>query len=74
MEKHRVMTRQLKNGLSMLPGKVKNRPGIADLPVVSVLGQLDKALEEKGCALLAAPPGRRKNHPCAFRPDGPALA
>ena len=60
MEKHLVMTRHLENGLSMLPGKVKPRPGIADLPVVSVLGQLDKALEETGRALLAAPPGAGK--------------
>jgi ATP-dependent helicase HrpB len=60
MEKHLVMTRHLEIGLSMLPGKVKNRPGIDDLPVVSVLGQLDKALEEKGRALLAAPPGAGK--------------
>ncbi|MCG8551948.1 MAG: ATP-dependent helicase HrpB, partial [Desulfobacterales bacterium] len=54
------MTRHLENGLSMLPGKVRNRPGISGLPVVSVLEQLDKALEEKKCALLAAPPGAGK--------------
>nr|WP_321402479.1 ATP-dependent helicase HrpB [uncultured Desulfobacter sp.] len=60
MEKHLVMTRHLEKGFSMLPGKVKNRPGIADLPVVSVLGLLDKALEERGRALLAAPPGAGK--------------
>ncbi len=54
------MTRHLENGLSILPDQVKNRPGIADLPVVSVLALLDKALEEKGCALLAAPPGAGK--------------
>ncbi|WP_320043978.1 ATP-dependent helicase HrpB [uncultured Desulfobacter sp.] len=60
MENHLVMTRHLENGLSMLPGQVKNRPGIADLPVVSVLALLDKALEEKGRALLAAPPGAGK--------------
>lgn len=60
MEKHLVMTRHLENGFSMLPGKVLDRPGIADLPVVSVLDQLDKALAETGRALLAAPPGAGK--------------
>jgi ATP-dependent helicase HrpB len=60
MEKHLVMTRHPENGLSMLPFNVRNRPGISDLPVVSVLGQLDQALEEKGRALLAAPPGAGK--------------
>lgn len=59
-EKHLVMTRHLENGLSMLPGKIQDLPGIADLPVVSVLEQLDNALEEKGRALLAAPPGAGK--------------
>ncbi|WP_286821127.1 ATP-dependent helicase HrpB [Desulfobacter sp. UBA2225] len=54
------MTRHLENGLSMLPRKVKDLPGIADLPVVSVLGPMDKALEEKRYALLAAPPGAGK--------------
>ena len=60
MENHLVMTCRLDNGLSLLPQKVKDLPGIADLPVVSVLGQMDKALEEEGCALLAAPPGAGK--------------
>lgn len=59
-EKHLVMTRHLENGLSLLPRKVKDFPGIADLPVVSVLGQMNKALEEKRYALLAAPPGAGK--------------
>lgn len=59
-EKHLVMTRHLENGLSMLPRKVKDLPGIADLPVVSVLRQMDKALEEKRYALLTAPPGAGK--------------
>jgi ATP-dependent helicase HrpB len=54
------MTRHLENGLSMLPGKVKDFPGISGLPVVSVLGQMDNALEEKHYALLAAPPGAGK--------------
>ncbi len=60
MEKHLVMTRHPENGLSMLPSNVRNRPGISDLPVVAVLGPLDQALEEKGRALLAAPPGAGK--------------
>ena len=59
-EKHFAMTRHLENGFSLLPCKVKNRPGISDLPVVSVLGQMDKALKEKRLALLAAPPGAGK--------------
>ncbi|WP_051957721.1 ATP-dependent helicase HrpB [Desulfobacter vibrioformis] len=54
------MTRRLENGLSLLPQKVRNIPGIADLPVVPVLGQMDKALEQNRCALLAAPPGAGK--------------
>ncbi|NWH04112.1 ATP-dependent helicase HrpB [Desulfobacter latus] len=54
------MTRHVENGLSMLPRKVKEFPGISDLPVVSVLGQMDNALEEKRYALLAAPPGAGK--------------
>ena len=60
METHPVMTRNLENGLSMLPRKVKEITGVADLPVVSVLGQMDKALKEEGRALLAAPPGAGK--------------
>lgn len=54
------MTRHLENSLSLLPREVMDLPGIADLPVVPVLGQMDKALEENGCALLAAPPGAGK--------------
>jgi ATP-dependent helicase HrpB len=55
-QKHLVMTRHLENGLSMLPRKVKDLPGIAGLPVLSVLGQMDSALEEKRYLLLAATP------------------
>lgn len=55
-QKHLVMTGHLENGLSMLPRKVKDLPGIAGLPVVSVLGQMDKTLEEKRYLLLAATP------------------
>ena len=54
------MTRHLERGLSFLPPTVKDFPGISDLPVVSVLGQMDKALEENRYALLAAPPGAGK--------------
>ncbi|WP_321495267.1 ATP-dependent helicase HrpB [uncultured Desulfobacter sp.] len=54
------MTRHVENGLSLLPDSVKDLPGIAELPVVSVLGQIDKALEEKGRALITAPPGAGK--------------
>lgn len=60
MEIQLVMTRHLEKGLSLLPQKVINIPGIADLPVVPVLGQMDNALEENRCALLAAPPGAGK--------------
>ena len=59
-EKPLDVTHNLESGLSMLPPKVKDLPGIADLPVVSVLAQMDNALEEKGRALLAAPPGAGK--------------
>ncbi|WP_020590166.1 ATP-dependent helicase HrpB [Desulfobacter curvatus] len=54
------MTCHLENSLSLLPPKVKDLPGIAGLPVVSVLGQMDKALEEKRRVLLSAPPGAGK--------------
>lgn len=60
MEKPSVMTRHLENDPSLLPSEVTHRPGISDLPVVSVLGQLGNALEENGRALLAAPPGAGK--------------
>ena len=54
------MTRCLEKGLSLLPRKVRQVPGIADLPVVPVLAQVDNALETHGRALLAAPPGAGK--------------
>ncbi len=47
-------------GVSLLPPGLEKMPEIVSLPVVAVLGPLDRALEREKRALVQAPPGAGK--------------